>query len=312
MNLFKKTTATVAVLAIASGFFATTSAYSQSELQAAEKLANAGMNVVKRTNPADYQLDRQVLRQEIAAVSLALAGLSKSTTCNNMFTDVSATNPNDWACKVVEPLANNGYVTTANSKFRPEDNITKAEAVGMIIKAAYKNEYTYDSSKGDWQKQTVDFAVSKGIVSNFTNYTTPATRGFVFEVASKTLKDDFVCNILGGCENNPTNNDKTEEPVVAKDGTLAVALSAQTPANGTVAANSARVPMLAFTVTASKKADVTLKSADLKFTGLGDSTHVRDLAIYSDDVKITKGSDKKFNSKNETTLSFDRDVVIKA
>ena len=135
--MLKKTTTTIVLLAIALGFFNTTSAYTASEVEAANKLADAKMNVVKRENPADYQLDRQVLRQEIAAVSLALARLDKSTSCNNMFTDVSATNPNTWACYSIEPLAKNGYVTTANKNFRPEDNITKAEAVGMIIKAAY-------------------------------------------------------------------------------------------------------------------------------------------------------------------------------
>ena len=327
MSLMKKTTASIALLALTSGLFVNgAKAYSQTEVEAANRLATAGI-VVPQANPADYQLDRQVLRQEIAAVARGIAKLPKTTSCANVFKDVSATKPNDWACYSVEALANAGLIAK-NDKFRPESNITKAEAIGMVVKAAYGNEYNFDASKGgDWQKQVVDFAVSKGIVSQFSNYTTPATRGFIFEAADKALNgnptpdqwDDLICKILGQCDKKDNNTNPTPAPDNKKDekpntnvgnGDLKVELSPESPANGYVVADSDRAVLLAFDVTAGKT-DVTLKKASLKFTGLGDYKIIKNLAIYSNDVKVSKG-ERNFNNKLVADLSFDRDMVIKA
>lgn len=308
----KKTTASIALVALTSGLFVNgVSAASTSEVQAAEKLAAEGI-VVKQANVADYQLDRQVLRQEIAALARGVAKLEKAETCTNIFNDVSATKPNTWACYTVEALANNGLIAK-NPSFRPEANITKAEAVGMIVKARFGNEYSPVSGAGEWQKQVVDFAVSKGIATQFSNYNTPATRGFVFEVAAKALENgttDPICELLGVC---PGKDDQKqpEKPVVpTNSGTLMVSSSAQNPSNGMVAVQSPRAVLLAFDVTAGKE-DVTLKKALLKFTGTGNEGSVSDLSIYANDIKITRNSGT-FNSKLESTLSFDRDAVIKA
>lgn len=314
MSLIKKTAASLALVSLTSGILVNgASAYSASEVNAAEVLAAKGI-VVKQTNAADYQLDRQVLRQEIAAVSRGLASLEKTSSCTNVFNDVSATKPNTWACYTVEALANAGLIAK-NATFRPESNITKAEAVGMVVKARYGNEYSPVAGNGTWEKQVVDFAVSKGIVSNFTNYTTPATRGFVFEVAANTYKNDtadnVICSLLGTCSTNEVKKDDKTNNVVRNDSNLAVALSPESPANGMVVANTPRAQLLAFTVTAGKS-DVTLKKASLKFTGLGDYKIVRDLEIYSNDVKQTKNTEATFNSKLTSDLSFDRNIVVKA
>ncbi|MDF1682575.1 MAG: hypothetical protein P1U46_02255 [Patescibacteria group bacterium] len=48
-----------------------------------------------------------------------------------------------------------------NDLFRPEDKITKAESLGMLIKSI-GFDYSYDSSNSKtWQEQIVDYAVSK-------------------------------------------------------------------------------------------------------------------------------------------------------
>ncbi|PZM85681.1 hypothetical protein DLH72_01710 [Candidatus Gracilibacteria bacterium] len=318
MSLIKKTTASIALVAIASGLFANgASAYSSSQVEAANKLADKGI-VVKHSNPADYQLDRQVLRQEIAAVARGLAGLAKKDTCSNTFKDVSATKPNTWACFSVEALSDAGLIAK-NENFRPEANITKAEAIGMIVKARYGNEYNPVAGNGDWQKQVVDFAHGKGIVDQFSNYTTPATRGFIFEAAAKSLNennagDDLLCSLLGECGNNdpkkPDTPSKPDNSIQRNDTDLVVSLSPESPSNGAVVADSDRAELLAFDVTAGKS-DVTLRKASLKFTGLGNEKIVTKLAIYSNDVKISKG-EKTFNNKGVAELSFDRDVVVKA
>lgn len=313
MTLIKKTTASVALVALTSGLFVSgTSAYSTNELTAANFLAKKGYIVDQTANPANYQLDRQVLRQEIAALARARANVEKTTTCMNVFRDVSATTPNTWACYTVEALANAGLIAK-NPNFRPEANITKAEAVGMIVKAAYGSEYAPEAGKGDWQKQVVDFATAKGVISNFTNYTTPATRGFVIELTANTLKENkdvSLEDLLNQLTGKKEETKKPENNIVRNDSTLAVTLSPENPANGMVVAHSNRAVLLAFDVTAGKE-DVTLRKASFKFTGLGDSKIVEDLAIYSNDVKLSKG-EPKFNSKQTADVSFDRNIVVKA
>ena len=313
MTLIKKTTASVALVALTSGLFVSgTSAYSTNELTAANFLAKKGYIVDQTANPANYQLDRQVLRQEIAALARARANVEKTTTCMNVFRDVSATTPNTWACYTVEALANAGLIAK-NPNFRPEANITKAEAVGMIVKAAYGSEYAPEAGKGDWQKQVVDFASAKGVISNFTNYTTPATRGFVIELTANTLKENkdvSLEDLLNQLTGKKEETKKPENNIVRNDSTLAVTLSPENPANGMVVAHSNRAALLAFDVTAGKE-DVTLRKASFKFTGLGDSKIVEDLAIYSNDVKLSKG-EPKFNSKQTADVSFDRNIVVKA
>ena len=222
MNLFKKTTATVALVTLVSGLFsAGVSANSTSQIEAANALAAVGYINDHSDDVAAYNLNQNVLRQEIAAVARGLAKIAKKTTCDNEFSDVTATTPNNWACYTVEALADANLIAK-NPKFNPEQNITKAEAVAMMVKATFP-DYAYDASKStSWQEQVVAFAVNKAIVPNFTNYNTPATRGFVFEAgnnamvaASEVVTDtcDEVSQLLGLCgdtTNTDTNtNDNT-------------------------------------------------------------------------------------------------------
>lgn len=151
------------------------------EIDSANLLAKHWI-VVFRENPNDYKLKDNVLRQEISAVARWIAKVEKNSICKNIFRDVSDKKPNSWACFTVEALLENNLIAK-NENFRPESKITKAEAIWMIVKAGYGNEYKFDSSKeGNWQKQVVDFAVSKWIVKNFSDYNSFATRGFVFSV----------------------------------------------------------------------------------------------------------------------------------
>ncbi|QFR39302.1 hypothetical protein A9Q91_03635 [Candidatus Gracilibacteria bacterium 28_42_T64] len=158
-------------------------------IEAANNLASDGIINDHSDNTSLYNLDDNVLRQEIAAVARGVAGLSKKSSCDNIFTDLSATNPNSWACVNVEVLVDNNLISK-NTTFRPEDKITKAETIGMLIKAiGFDYSYNTASSKG-WQEQIVDFAVAKGVIDRFYDYNSDATRGWVFEVADTTIKKD--------------------------------------------------------------------------------------------------------------------------
>lgn len=183
--MWKKIIGGIAIFAIASTAFAN---YDYSDmLESANDLAERKIISDKSENPSDYNLQDNVLRQEIGLVAMRLAKLDKKTSCSNMFKDLSANNPNDWACVHIETLVENNLISK-NELFRPEDNITKAESLKMLIKAiGYDFEYDQNSSVS-WQKQYVDFATSKGIIEEFSDYNSLASRGWVFTVAAHTIE----------------------------------------------------------------------------------------------------------------------------
>ncbi len=163
------------------------SAYTSDMLESANSLAERWIINDKSGNPSEYNLDAPVLRQEISAVARWVADLPKKDSCDNIFSDVSATTPNTWVCLNVEVLVDNDLISS-NTTFRPEDNITKAESLGMLIKAiGFDYEYNSALSTG-WQEQIVDFAVAKWVIERFTDYNTDASRGWVFEVANTTIE----------------------------------------------------------------------------------------------------------------------------
>lgn len=163
--------------------------YSDEQLDSANDLALKWIINNHTIDPANYNLDDNVLRQEIAAVSRWVAWLPKKITCANIFSDISLTNPNSWACVNVEVLVDNNLIAK-NATFRPEDNITKSEAIWMLIKAIWF-DYNYDSTNSKWwQQQIVEYAVNKWVVESFTDYNTKATRWWIFNVANATIKKD--------------------------------------------------------------------------------------------------------------------------
>lgn len=202
------------------GFLSISSTFANSSDQYyTKRLSDLGI-INKKEKLLDYNLAYNVLRQEIAAVALWLANVKKKTVCDDIFNDVSSNLPNNWACYTVEALAEK-WVIAKNEKFRPEDEISKAESIWMIVTAVYWNEYSFDSSKWwSWQSQVVDFASNKWIVENFWDYNMPATRWFVFRVATNAL-DIKDWNAIFVWEKKPDDWTLTIEDVVNNDDDIA-------------------------------------------------------------------------------------------
>ncbi len=160
-------------------------AYTNSQLEAANDLASRQVIKDHKLNPSEYNLDSNVLRQEIALISRRVSWFSENSGCKNIFSDVSATKPNDWVCKNVESLVDNELISK-NPSFRPEDSITKSEALIMFIRSIWFDFEIKDM--WNWQKEVVDFAVSKWVVENFTDYNTLAKRWWIFEIANFSIE----------------------------------------------------------------------------------------------------------------------------
>jgi len=186
--MFKKISTILIILCCSLTYtFALTS--SQSEIEAANSLWNRWIINNHSDNPWKYNLNDNVLRQEIAAVARGVAGLDKKKICENEFLDVSANLPNDWACNNIEVLVDNDLISK-NKTFRPEENITKSEAVAMLIKSI-GFDFSYNPNGiWNWQEQVVLFASRNWLIENFTDYNTDATRWWVFKFADSTIKKD--------------------------------------------------------------------------------------------------------------------------
>jgi len=181
--MLKKITALVTIIAIGSINFSAFW-YTNSQLEAANSLAQRSTIKDHKNNPKDYNLDSNVLRQEIALISRRVSGFKENIGCKNTFSDISATMPNSWICKNVESLIDNNLISK-NSSFRPEDSITKSEALIMFIRSIGFDFKIKDEK--NWQKEVVDFAVSKWVVKSFIDYNALAKRGWIFEIANFSI-----------------------------------------------------------------------------------------------------------------------------
>jgi len=334
MNLFRKVAASITLVALVVSTGATgVSAYSTAELTAANGLAAANVINDHAANPADYNFASLLLRNEAAKIAVNLdSTVSMKTTCDNSFADVTATTPNTWTCGYAEALLDAGKIS-ANTNFNPLSNLTKSEATKMFLEAAGCTDvYT---NAATWQAETVTFAVNNNIVTSFSDYNTPATRAFVFEVAYNAMNTcpieevecDSVMEALGICEVTPTEpTDPTDPTVPASNEGASVKLSAQTPTDGAIAAASPRTAILAVDVAAAD-VDLELKDLDLEYTGITGAYYdsnadgdlldageygIVELAAYLDNEKISKGTGKKFDNENKETLKIEKDTVIKA
>ncbi len=146
------------------------------DLSAAKSLA--GKWIIKAGSTAsDFGLSNTITRKEIMKVVMNLSGKSVTDTCNGSFGDVA----NDWGCKYIEAALKNGFIA-ANPNFRPNDSISKAEAMKLVLKAR-GIEKAYSTS--DWQNDYALTAYDNGIVSaKYTDHTTKALRGWIFSAAA--------------------------------------------------------------------------------------------------------------------------------
>jgi S-layer homology domain len=107
----------------------TTFAYTFTDLQSANSLAQKGYIVDNSQTPDNYRLGDTITRKEIMKVIAKIGSASLSDVCEWKFNDVE----NDWGCKYIE-WALGKWIIAANRNFRPNDNITQAEAMKMILK----------------------------------------------------------------------------------------------------------------------------------------------------------------------------------
>ena len=205
-------------------------AYTSTDCTNVEQLAAKGVVSYKNTC-REYNLDRTITRQEVAAVTLKVGEICGAISnvppqgqymCDNIFSDVSSSYPNDWICRVAETLARDGIVSQNDQNtygdvfFRPLKNVTRAEALAMLMSGA-NLEYqstTYDdwrftgTGAVTWQKPLMQYAYDRDIITSITSFG-PNTNAYRRDVFNYAIKAINLCQTNGGnynYNNNYSNN----------------------------------------------------------------------------------------------------------
>lgn len=180
---------------------ADTSMMTEYQYDAATRLAGDEV-IVQHNNMADYRLHDNVLRQEVVGVAVKMdsdIALDTDYSCKGYYTDLSQYKPNGWACRAVELAADADIVTRANAQFRPEDYITRAEALAMVYMVGGENltaktytQFRFSSDTVAWQKQLLGDAYAHGVVDTTLNFgpNELATRGEIFVWADRLRNPD--------------------------------------------------------------------------------------------------------------------------
>lgn len=166
--------------------FSSSFSFSWSEWVAANFLAGKWYITNNSTNVSAYRLDDGITRKEFMKIVAKINGATVVEKCEKKFNDVDAW---DWWCKYVEWALSKGFIAK-NTSFRPNDSITITEALKLIFKARWL-EKKYNTSS--WQADYINSAYDLWMIQEkYSNYTSLATRGWIFFVSSKTFSDFVV------------------------------------------------------------------------------------------------------------------------
>lgn len=216
---YKKAIACVALIpfmwisTFADGHIETTSMMSM-DASSANFLAEKNIIVDNSANVEMYNLGSDITRREMLKVMVNLTEVELMTRCNEIFTDLPS---NDWGCKYAETALAAGFIE-ANSMFRPNDNVTQAEWLKMVMQARGIQRDEND----DWRAGYESKAMSEGVISSALDYNANAKREMIFDIAAKTYWE-YTSTMM---EEAPTMN--IVETAVATDSlsTLVAAVTA--------------------------------------------------------------------------------------
>lgn len=147
------------------------------DVSSANKLATLWIINNHSDNIDSYSLYTTITRREMLKIMMNLSKKWMEQSCKWSFKDLKKT---DWWCAYAESALNNGFIVK-NSYFRPNDNVSKVEAIKMIFQAMNITVLKTD----DWRVGYVAKWVELWLFDDFTDYDTKAERSFIFNIASK-------------------------------------------------------------------------------------------------------------------------------
>lgn len=129
----------------------------------------------------EIKLWDSITRREIIKVVMNMSWINIKENCIWKFNDILKS---DWGCKYIE-AALEMWVITHGEEFRPNDNISKVEALKLILKAKWI-EKTIESN--NWQSDYVTTALHYDIINEtFIDYNTSPNRAWIFDIVAAVL-----------------------------------------------------------------------------------------------------------------------------
>ena len=146
---------------------------------AAEFLASKNIINPQSFSPWNYELKNFVTRKEFIKVILNASEKKIIDKCTKIFWDVTA----DWWCKYIESALAYEFIES-NLRFRPNENVTKVEALKLIFQA--KNiQKRYNTLY--WQEDYISSAYYLWYIdSKFKDYNSYASREWIFQILART------------------------------------------------------------------------------------------------------------------------------
>ncbi len=169
-------------LSLVALFFVSSFVYAETtnEITAANFLAWKGFIGDNSATPTNYRLSETITRKEMIKIVAKVAGGEVSEKCEGKFRDVA----NDWGCKYIEWALKEWFISSNDGKFRPDEDITKAESLKLILKAKGIQKL-YNTS--NWQEDYVKTVKDLSLISpsEYVEYTAPSRRGWIFAIIAK-------------------------------------------------------------------------------------------------------------------------------
>ena len=143
--------------------FSSVFALTSRDIEVANTLASQGIIDNHANNSALYNLSSPILRQEMVGMALRMMKipLPVGYYCRDYFADVRYNKQNNWVCRAMEIAADYGIISNKNG-VRPLDYLTRAEALGIILKSGgidYPRNVPRsgsDASLAQWQVDAIN------------------------------------------------------------------------------------------------------------------------------------------------------------
>lgn len=150
-----------------------------------------GFGIVEGYPDGSMGLDRDITRAEFAKIAVLAKGMGEAAELlkgsASQFSDVQA---NVWYTGWINVAAANGIVQgDPVGTFRPNDNISNAEAVAMILRVLGYNDNLIGSWPMNYLVKGADLGITTGLV---TDANAKANRGVVFSMLNRALDENVV------------------------------------------------------------------------------------------------------------------------
>lgn len=151
------------------------------QIESANFLAARAIIVDKSNDPILYNLEKNIQRKAVMKIVMRLSDVEIIEKCEGIFWDVL----DGWHCKYIEFALENAFIAK-NTYFRPEDSITKAEAMKLVLKASNIEKIQNSNS---WQTDYMETALHHNLISEVSyDFNSYATRAWIFELAAASIR----------------------------------------------------------------------------------------------------------------------------